>query len=176
MFYLVCSIILCIPVYSYYLLCLFCRLEHYNIYMCCFGFQFRYATGYDKLFMAFGSVCGVAHGACLPVFLLVFGDMTDLFIDADNNNNPLNETQLIAAGCNWTQFDFTWEDIAPPGGNFHDIKYEIAKMMTPPNSLRDPATFSHDNLYSLLSIFVVVVFGKRQLYWLRIQVELRLMF
>ena len=91
----------------------------------CVLFQFRYSTGLDKLLMLVGTLCALAHGACLPILLLVFGDMTDLFIDAAQNADNLNQTELLARGCNWTAHGFEWDDIAPPDGDLEDLKYVI---------------------------------------------------
>ena len=85
-------------------------------------FQFRYATGFDVLLMTLGTLGAIAHGISLPLLLVIFGDMTDLFINADNNFDSLNQTELLAEGCNWTQFGYTWEQIAPPDGDFDALK------------------------------------------------------
>ena len=45
-----------------------------------FRFQFRFSTGWDKLAMVMGTICAMAHGAALPAMIVVFGDMTDLFV------------------------------------------------------------------------------------------------
>lgn len=45
-------------------------------------FQFRYADWMDKLLMVVGSIMAAAHGACLPLMMIVFGDMTDSFVDS----------------------------------------------------------------------------------------------
>ena len=37
--------------------------------------------------MIFGGICACAHGAGLPLLMIVFGDMTDLFVDAAKNLN-----------------------------------------------------------------------------------------
>ena len=60
-----------------------------------------------------GTVCALAHGACLPALLLVFGEMTDIFINAADNDARLNQTELTSAGCNWT-----W---SYPGACHHDL-------------------------------------------------------
>ena len=73
-----------------------------------------------------GTVCALAHGACLPALLLVFGEMTDIFINAADNDARLNETELANLGCDWEQFGYTWEQIAPPDGNFDKLTYVYA--------------------------------------------------
>ena len=43
-------------------------------------FQFRYATVCDRLILVFGSLFAIVHGAGWPVLTIVFGQMTDSFI------------------------------------------------------------------------------------------------
>uniref|UniRef100_A0A8C6KQ34 ATP binding cassette subfamily B member 11 n=1 Tax=Nothobranchius furzeri TaxID=105023 RepID=A0A8C6KQ34_NOTFU len=52
---------------------------------------FRFATGKDMLMMAVGSVCAVLHGSAQPLMLLVFGLLTDTFIDYDIELNELRD-------------------------------------------------------------------------------------
>ncbi|XP_062900203.1 ATP-binding cassette, sub-family B (MDR/TAP), member 4 [Mobula hypostoma] len=42
---------------------------------------FRYADGRDKLLMVLGSITAIIHGTALPLMVIVFGDMTDGFVD-----------------------------------------------------------------------------------------------
>ena len=70
--------------------------------------------------MILGTVCGIAHGVCLPLLLLVFGEMTDIFINADATY--LNETYLLEKNCSWEQFGLEWEDIEPPDGDWDDLE------------------------------------------------------
>ena len=55
----------------------------YVILLCPFTiFQFKYSTCIDKLLMLLGSLFATAHGAALPAMIIVFGDMTDLFVES----------------------------------------------------------------------------------------------
>ncbi|XP_072010354.1 ATP-dependent translocase ABCB1 isoform X3 [Engystomops pustulosus] len=47
--------------------------------------MFRYAGGVDKILMVVGTIAAMAHGAGLPLMMLVFGDMTDSFVDFGKN-------------------------------------------------------------------------------------------
>ncbi|XP_056375074.1 ATP-dependent translocase ABCB1-like isoform X2 [Hyla sarda] len=47
--------------------------------------MFRYSGGVDKLLMLVGTIAAMAHGAGLPLMMLVFGDMTDTFVDTGKN-------------------------------------------------------------------------------------------
>ncbi|XP_034033829.1 bile salt export pump-like [Thalassophryne amazonica] len=44
---------------------------------------FRFATCKELLMMTVGSVCAVLHGSAQPLMLLVFGLLTDTFIEYD---------------------------------------------------------------------------------------------
>ncbi|XP_075067982.1 ATP-dependent translocase ABCB1 isoform X5 [Mixophyes fleayi] len=47
--------------------------------------MFRYSGGVDKILMLVGTVAAMAHGAGLPLMMLVFGGMTDSFVEAGKN-------------------------------------------------------------------------------------------
>ncbi|XP_073438022.1 ATP-dependent translocase ABCB1 [Dendrobates tinctorius] len=47
--------------------------------------MFRYSGGVDRLLMLVGTLAAMAHGAGLPLMMLVFGDMTDSFVDFGKN-------------------------------------------------------------------------------------------
>jgi ATP-binding cassette subfamily B (MDR/TAP) protein 4 len=50
-----------------------------------FSFQFRYSDWQDKLFMFLGTLMAIAHGSGLPLMMIVFGEMTDKFVDNTGN-------------------------------------------------------------------------------------------
>uniref|UniRef100_A0A8D3DWQ7 Bile salt export pump n=1 Tax=Scophthalmus maximus TaxID=52904 RepID=A0A8D3DWQ7_SCOMX len=52
---------------------------------------FRFATCRQVLMMAVGSVCAVLHGSAQPLMLLVFGLLTDTFIEYDIELNELSD-------------------------------------------------------------------------------------
>ncbi|XP_067865081.1 ATP-dependent translocase ABCB1-like isoform X3 [Heterodontus francisci] len=55
--------------------------------------MFRFADGVDILLMVVGIIAAVAHGMCLPLLSIVFGDMTNGFIcQAQSANISLNVT------------------------------------------------------------------------------------
>ncbi|XP_048755888.2 ATP-dependent translocase ABCB1-like isoform X2 [Ostrea edulis] len=43
---------------------------------------FKYGTCFDYFLMILGSFCAVCHGAALPSMIIVFGDMTDTFVNS----------------------------------------------------------------------------------------------
>ncbi|CAD5117246.1 DgyrCDS6041 [Dimorphilus gyrociliatus] len=58
------------------------------------GELFRFADSKDKVCMILGTLAGCAHGSALPLMILVFGNMTDLFIGSANQaaNQTSNNT------------------------------------------------------------------------------------
>lgn len=53
--------------------------------------QFRFATCNEVMMMALGSLCAVLHGSAQPLMLLVFGLLTDTFIEYDIELNELRD-------------------------------------------------------------------------------------
>uniref|UniRef100_A0A2R9B9A8 ATP binding cassette subfamily B member 1 n=1 Tax=Pan paniscus TaxID=9597 RepID=A0A2R9B9A8_PANPA len=62
---------------------------------------FRYSNWLDKLYMVVGTLAAIIHGAGLPLMMLVFGEMTDIFANAGNledlmsnitNRSDINDT------------------------------------------------------------------------------------
>ncbi|XP_060229860.1 phosphatidylcholine translocator ABCB4 isoform X3 [Meriones unguiculatus] len=52
---------------------------------------FRYSDWQDKLFMFLGTAMAIAHGSGLPLMMIVFGEMTDKFVNnAGNFSLPVN--------------------------------------------------------------------------------------
>ncbi|XP_019479255.1 PREDICTED: multidrug resistance protein 1 [Hipposideros armiger] len=49
--------------------------------------MFRYSNWLDRLYMVLGTLAAIAHGAGLPLTMLVFGDMTDAFANAGKPGN-----------------------------------------------------------------------------------------
>lgn len=54
--------------------------------------QFRYADSVDILLMLLGLIMSMANGAVLPLMVIVFGDMTDSFVDDTLMENLKNIT------------------------------------------------------------------------------------
>ncbi|KAG6930565.1 ATP binding cassette subfamily B member 1, partial [Chelydra serpentina] len=46
--------------------------------------MFRYSDWLDKLLMVLGSAMAILHGAALPIMMIIFGDMTDSFVNPGN--------------------------------------------------------------------------------------------
>uniref|UniRef100_A0A673T6P4 ATP binding cassette subfamily B member 4 n=1 Tax=Suricata suricatta TaxID=37032 RepID=A0A673T6P4_SURSU len=47
--------------------------------------SFRYSDWQDKLLMSLGTIMAIAHGSGLPLMMIVFGQMTDKFVDIAGN-------------------------------------------------------------------------------------------
>ncbi|XP_006891547.1 PREDICTED: multidrug resistance protein 3 [Elephantulus edwardii] len=57
---------------------------------------FRYSDWQDKLFMSLGTIMAIAHGSGLPLMMIVFGEMTDSFVNtAGNFSFPVNFSLLL---------------------------------------------------------------------------------
>ncbi|KAB1275908.1 Phosphatidylcholine translocator ABCB4 [Camelus dromedarius] len=46
---------------------------------------FRYSDWQDKLFMSLGTIMAITHGSGLPLMMIVFGEMTDRFVNPGEN-------------------------------------------------------------------------------------------
>uniref|UniRef100_A0A8C3KT74 ATP binding cassette subfamily B member 1 n=1 Tax=Calidris pygmaea TaxID=425635 RepID=A0A8C3KT74_9CHAR len=57
---------------------------------------FRYSNWSDKLLMILGTLLAVAHGSSLPIAMIIFGDMTDSFVNfGDKNYTGKNISRLV---------------------------------------------------------------------------------
>ncbi|XP_013371477.1 PREDICTED: multidrug resistance protein 1-like [Chinchilla lanigera] len=58
--------------------------------------MFRYAGRLDRLYMVLGTLAAVIHGTALPLLMLVFGDMTDSFSNAESSisSNTTNQSEI----------------------------------------------------------------------------------
>ncbi len=81
------------------------RLIYYDcndLYSFGYCFQFRFATGLDRVLIVIGVICSSLHGAALPLMIIVFGDMTDSFINDGtvvNWWNDMGEELVYNATC-----------------------------------------------------------------------------
>jgi len=51
---------------------------------------FRYSDSVDHLLIAVGMICSLIHGAAMPLMIIVFGDMSDLFVYQSQYENWVN--------------------------------------------------------------------------------------
>ncbi|XP_010614446.1 ATP-dependent translocase ABCB1 [Fukomys damarensis] len=57
--------------------------------------MFRYSDRLDKLYMSLGTLAALIHGSAFPLMMLVLGDMTDSFADAESSIPPnMNNSNL----------------------------------------------------------------------------------
>ncbi|KAM5255812.1 ATP-dependent translocase ABCB1 [Ctenodactylus gundi] len=54
--------------------------------------MFRYSDWQDRVYMVLGTVAAIIHGTALPLMMLVFGEMTDIFTQPGNNANFSNSS------------------------------------------------------------------------------------
>ena len=66
--------------------------------------QFRYATWFDLLLMLIGTIAAMAHGAALPLLLLFFGDLTNVFF-SQAATIEISESLREVAEMNGTTLD-----------------------------------------------------------------------
>ena len=71
--------------------------------------QFRYATFLDFILMLLGTMAAIAHGTALPLLLLFFGDLTNIFLSQSASLEVINNLQpfmpnLTDIDCN-SSFD-----------------------------------------------------------------------
>uniref|UniRef100_A0A7N8XHH8 Bile salt export pump n=1 Tax=Mastacembelus armatus TaxID=205130 RepID=A0A7N8XHH8_9TELE len=80
-----------------------------NASVCYMPVQFRFATCKDIVMMVVGSVCAVLHGSAQPLMLLVFGLLTDTFIDYDIELNELSDDrkECVNNTIQWKNYT-TW--------------------------------------------------------------------
>lgn len=53
-------------------------------------YQFRFADSLDIFLMLVGTIMAMANGAVLPAMMLVFGEMTNSFVDSSIIENVPN--------------------------------------------------------------------------------------
>uniref|UniRef100_A0A7N8WP45 Bile salt export pump n=1 Tax=Mastacembelus armatus TaxID=205130 RepID=A0A7N8WP45_9TELE len=95
---------------------------------------FRFATCKDIVMMVVGSVCAVLHGSAQPLMLLVFGLLTDTFIDYDIELNELSDDrkECVNNTIQWKNYT-TWttplnqSDSVCGFAVLLDIEYEMTK-------------------------------------------------
>ncbi|XP_042369262.1 bile salt export pump-like [Plectropomus leopardus] len=104
---------------------------------------FRFSTCNEVLMMVVGSVCAVLHGSAQPLMLLVFGLLTDTFIEYDIELNELNDDRKECVNNtiqwkrnytvvnDWSHMNnSTWEMLSPlkpRSCGILDIEYEMTK-------------------------------------------------
>uniref|UniRef100_A0A4W6DIP9 Bile salt export pump n=1 Tax=Lates calcarifer TaxID=8187 RepID=A0A4W6DIP9_LATCA len=87
--------------------------------------KFRFATCNEVLMMVVGSVCAVLHGSAQPLMLLVFGLLTDTFIEYDIELNELSDERKECVN-NTIQWKQNYTTKARPCGIL-DIEYEMTQ-------------------------------------------------
>lgn len=99
---------------------------------------FRFATKLDVLLMILGSICAAAHGTALPALMLIFGDMTDSFVN-------------VSFSCNQSF-------VIPENMSYDDISQNMDKLM-------DDMSY-YAMLYAVVAVGVMVVAYGQVCFWL----------
>ncbi|KAK9524101.1 hypothetical protein VZT92_017968 [Zoarces viviparus] len=94
---------------------------------------FRFATCHDVLMMAVGGVCAVLHGSAQPLMLLVFGLLTDTFIEYDIELNELRDDrkECVNNTIQWKRNYTAADGLSPPWPNSSFINNSTWEMLTP---------------------------------------------
>ncbi|KAL8570376.1 hypothetical protein ACOMHN_035794 [Nucella lapillus] len=64
---------------------------------------FRFSDCWDRLAMVIGTLCAVANGAALPLMIIVFGDMIDMFVGTGVFSNFLTNIEDFLKSANETK-------------------------------------------------------------------------
>uniref|UniRef100_H3C5N4 Bile salt export pump n=1 Tax=Tetraodon nigroviridis TaxID=99883 RepID=H3C5N4_TETNG len=89
---------------------------------------FRFATCKEVMMMVIGSLCAVLHGSAQPLMLLVFGLLTDTFIEYDIELNELRDDRKECVNNTIQWNNSTLEMLVPLEGRscgILDIEYEM---------------------------------------------------
>ncbi|XP_041104910.1 ATP-dependent translocase ABCB1 [Polyodon spathula] len=60
---------------------------------------FRFATGLEIIMMIVGLICAAGHGVALPIMLIVFGQMTDSFVNSGLKQNTSATQMNTSSKC-----------------------------------------------------------------------------
>lgn len=97
------------------------RIFFKNVYV--LFFQFRFATWLDVVLTLLGLISAMLHGTALPLLIVVFGDMTDLFI---NNADQEAFFNTLVNGTNYTAEQvYSDENLARFVSVINVIKYAL---------------------------------------------------
>uniref|UniRef100_A0A8C2DZD7 ATP-binding cassette, sub-family B (MDR/TAP), member 11b n=1 Tax=Cyprinus carpio TaxID=7962 RepID=A0A8C2DZD7_CYPCA len=70
---------------------------------------FRFASCREICMMIFGSLCAIVHGSAQPLMLLVFGMLTDTFIEYDIELNELSDPEKVCVNNTIQLLDIEYE-------------------------------------------------------------------
>lgn len=69
---------------------------------------FRFTTPTERIMMALGSFCAILHGALLPVWTIVFGDVIDSFSSTPSREKIVDEIGGVSKVCSFNTLLFTF--------------------------------------------------------------------
>ncbi|XP_061657910.1 bile salt export pump-like isoform X2 [Syngnathoides biaculeatus] len=92
---------------------------------------FRFASCNEVLMMVMGSICAVLHGSAQPLMLLVFGLLTDTFIEYDVELNELSDErkECVNNTIQWKNYtdNMNQSDSGSLSCGILDIEHEMTK-------------------------------------------------
>ncbi|XP_016299284.1 bile salt export pump-like [Sinocyclocheilus anshuiensis] len=71
---------------------------------------FRFSSCREICMMIFGSICAMIHGSAQPLMLLVFGMLTDTFIEYDIELNKLSDPDKVCVNNTIQRRNLTEEE------------------------------------------------------------------
>ncbi len=89
--------------------------------------QFRYATYFDRLLMVIGALAAVVHGSAFPAAMLVFGDITNAFVDYTAARIIVNDQDLRTTFD--SQVEFSADFLALTGGRIECTTQCVLKLL-----------------------------------------------
>lgn len=94
----------------------------------------------DKIFLSIGILCAVLHGTAFPVVMLIFGDLTDAFIDHAVAGAAVEDIDTILKGA----------------FNLSDMSGSLTENIT----VNCDAVFSFNNISTTLDDIIPSIYGK----------------
>lgn len=135
--------------------------------------QFRYATLFDYLLMLLGSLLAICHGVSLPLLMLVFGDLTNAFINREISQQLANNFSNGSIDCSLSfpplSYNLTiTEYLALQSSNATAAALNCSFIITPSSTINDFVTncvqthaqcLTNDEFISVINVQVFYFLG-----------------
>uniref|UniRef100_A0A672KEU6 Bile salt export pump-like n=1 Tax=Sinocyclocheilus grahami TaxID=75366 RepID=A0A672KEU6_SINGR len=115
--------------------------------------QFRFATWKEVLIMVVGSVCSLVHGAASPLMLLVYGMMTNTFVDYELEVHELANPNKTCINNTITWLDGTVVEI------FFEVDYWSIDINKINNAIADQVSIFIERISTFIFGFMVGFIG-----------------
>ena len=93
--------------------------------------QFRYATCFDYILILLGTIAALAHGTALPLLLLFFGDLTNIFFSQSATLTTIDLLEQFMPNLTDIDCNSTFNASVPPLSffNFSDTVVTITDII-----------------------------------------------